>query len=66
MIGRSNDQDQALMDVFVIVDSHDHPAYRRPYQVANALTAEHVHGWQVRSVTVLDRSTGLLSIYRSE
>lgn len=52
------------MDVFIVVDNADHPAYRHPHHAANALTAEHVHGWQVRSVTVLDKSTGLTTNFR--
>jgi hypothetical protein len=52
------------MDVFIVVDNADHPAYRRPHRVASALTTAPAQGWQVRSVTVLDQSTGLTANYR--
>lgn len=47
------------MDLFVVVDNADHPAYKSPVSVAHRLAY-----WEVRSVTVLDKSTGLTANFR--
>lgn len=53
------------MDVFLTVDNADHVYYRRPMKVAIALLyGDPGPGTRVRTVTVLDRSTGLTSTYR--
>jgi hypothetical protein len=46
-----------MIDVYLTVDSADHPAYRRPNRVAEALSE--MFGDPVRSVTIVDASTGI-------
>ncbi|MEB3023050.1 MULTISPECIES: hypothetical protein [Mycolicibacter] len=48
-----------MIDIQVTVDDADHLFFRRPRRVVDAMTAAGIDG--VRSVTVLDRSTGLTS-----
>jgi hypothetical protein len=50
-----------MIDVFVVAEGADAPEYRRPNTVAAAL---HAGGLVVRSVTILDKSTGLTSTWR--
>lgn len=55
------------MDVFITVDSSDHPYYRRPLRAHHALSYEISDGFDlVRSVVVLDSNTGLTSSYRHD
>lgn len=51
-----------MIDIHVTVDDADHLYYRRPHRVVEHLVAAGME--QVRSVTVLDRSTGLTSVFR--
>ncbi|MGD9622177.1 MAG: hypothetical protein AB7G47_19315 [Mycolicibacterium sp.] len=54
-----------MIDIYVTVDDADHVFYRKPNRAADALASATGAG-VVRSVTVLDRSTGLTSNYRSD
>jgi hypothetical protein len=49
------------MDVFIVVDSADDPVYRHPSRVARVLLSQ----FEVQSLTILERATGMTSTYRS-
>jgi hypothetical protein len=50
------------LDIVVVTDNTD-GIYRRPHQIARLLNAA---GFPTRSVTVLDRETGLTSTCRND
>ncbi|WP_156751355.1 hypothetical protein [Mycobacterium sp. 1245111.1] len=52
------------MDVYVIVDSVEHPAFRRPGRVTVAVDDAELG--PIRTVTVLDRDSGLTSTARND
>ncbi len=51
-----------MIDVYLTVDSADHAAFRRPNRVAEALADKFDD--QVRSVTIVESSTGLTASCR--
>lgn len=53
-----------MIDAYITVDSAEHPAFRRPNRVAEALSERFEE--PVRSVMVLDSSTGLTASARYE
>lgn len=52
-----------MIDVYVTVDSVEHDAFRRPNRVASALS-ERFNGDLVRSVTIIDSTSGRVATCR--